>query len=153
MPNNNVIYKYNDISCVKSTNSKTLIYLNEDTKISEFAAKVKNVGTNQSFTTIGNYDGAFLYVNLDNSTHITTKGGERDNKEIPVGESVSIPIVFEYFLSEKEKITKRIMFDLRHSLVVNPLNYIIEITANYDNSLQANVYEETISINDPALGE
>lgn len=153
LPNNNVIYKYNDISCVKSTNSKTLIYLNEDTKISEFAAKVKNVGTNQSFTTIGNYDGAFLYVNLDNSTHITTKGGERDNKEIPVGESVSIPIVFEYFLSEKEKITKRIMFDLRHSLVVNPLNYIIEITANYDNSLQANVYEETISINDPALGE
>ena len=76
-------------------------------------------------------------------SQILTEGGERDNKVIPVGESVSIPIVFEYYLSVKENISKRIMFDLRNSLVTNPLNYIIEITANYDNSLHAEMYDNT----------
>jgi hypothetical protein len=33
------------------------------------------------------------------------------------------------------------MFDLRNSLITNPLNYIIEITANYDNSLQGEIYK------------
>jgi len=153
-PNNNVIYKYNDICCYTEENESKYIYLNENTKISDFAsAFVKFGNSNAPFANPDNYDGGFLYVNLDNSTHILTDGGERDSKIIPVGESVSIPIVFEYYLSKKEKISKRIMFDLRHSLVANPLNYIIEITANYDNSLQANIYQERINISDLASGE
>ena len=112
--------------------------MDNKTSISQFInSGLTNLG---DFTTINSFDGAFLFVNLENKSQILTNGGERDNYEIPVGESVSIPIVFEYFLSEKQTISKRLMFDIRNSLITNPLNYIIELTANYDTSLSTNMY-------------
>lgn len=141
VPENKILYKYSDIYYIGKDGSKKY-YLDNETSISTFASKLSAhpyLGENK------NYDGAFLYVNLENMSQILTEGGERDNKVIPVGESVSIPIVFEYYLSVKEKISKRIMFDLRNSLVTNPLNYIIEITANYDNSLHAEMYDNTLT--------
>ena len=75
-------------------------------------------------------------VKVGGKQYYVTEGSEIYVEKLNAasGESVSIPIVFEYYLSVKENISKRIMFDLRNSLVTNPLNYIIEITANYDNS-------------------
>jgi hypothetical protein len=122
--------------------NNTKVYLDDSTSISKFvSSNVTNVG---KLNTTSAFDGGFLFVNLENKSQILTKGGERDNYEIPVGESVSIPIVFEYFLSEKQKISKRLMFDIRNSLLTNPINYILELTANYDTSLNANIYENNI---------
>jgi hypothetical protein len=139
VPENKILYKYSDIYYIGKDSSKKY-YLDNETAISTFASKLS---AHPQLGESKNYDGAFLYVNLENISQILTEGGERDNKVIPVGESVSIPIVFEYYLSVKEKISKRIMFDLRNSLVTNPLNYIVEITANYDNSLHAEMYDNT----------
>lgn len=139
VPENKILYKYSDIYYIGKDSSKKY-YLDNETAISTFASKLS---AHPQLGESKNYDGAFLYVNLENMSQILTEGGERDNKVIPVGESVSIPIVFEYYLSVKENISKRIMFDLRNSLVTNPLNYIIEITANYDNSLHAEMYDNT----------
>jgi hypothetical protein len=36
------------------------------------------------------------------------------------------------------------VFDIRNSLLTNPINYILELTANYDTSLNANIYENNI---------
>lgn len=132
---NKVVYMYENINGILNN---TKIYLDNKTSISQFInSGLTNLG---DFTTINSFDGAFLFVNLENKSQILTNGGERDNYEIPVGESVSIPITFEYFLSEKKSISKRIMFDIRNSLLTNPLNYILELTANYDTSLNVNMY-------------
>jgi hypothetical protein len=132
---NKVVYMYENINGILNN---TKIYLDNKTSISQFInSGLTNLG---DFTTINSFDGAFLFVNLENKSQILTKGSERDNYEIPVGESVSIPITFEYFLSEKKSISKRIMFDIRNSLLTNPLNYILELTANYDTSLNVNMY-------------
>ena len=85
---------------------------------------------------------------MDNTSQILTDGTERGNKVIKVGESVSIPIVFEYYLNSKQSITKTIIFELRNSIITNPINYIIEITGNYDNSLQGDIYRS-----DQTLGQ
>lgn len=147
---NTVIYKYDDIHGVLDNK---LVYLTSETSISEFISTVKLQDELQNKKEA--FDGAFLYVNLENSSQVLTEGGERDAKTIPVGESISIPIVFEYFLSTKESISKTIMFDLKHSLVANPLNYILKLTANYDNSLQGNMYstESNYPVNDAATEE
>lgn len=134
---NSVLYMYENIHCVVDN---TKIYLDDSTSISKVvSSNVTNLG---KLNTTSAFDGGFLFVNLENRSQVLTKGGERDNYEIPVGESVSIPIVFEYFLSELKSISKRLMFDIRNSLITNPLNYILELTAHYDSSFNANISDE-----------
>ena len=80
---------------------------------------------------------------------------ENDAISLDVAESITIPIEFEYFLTKnqnetdenktvksniKSKITKSLYFDIRNSLVRNPLHYMIEITGNYDFSSSGDVY-------------
>ena len=145
---NTVIYKYEDICGTLKTNISQKIYLSSETSISEF---INNVNVNNTeINEIKDYDGAFLFVNLLNSTQLSTDGSDKGNKEIGVGESISIPLTFEYFLNDKNSISKTIMFDIKHSLLTEPLNYILEITANYDTSLETNMYSNNVMINDYA---
>lgn len=142
---NTVIYKYEDIYGY-STGSK-IVSLDNSTSITDFINATKDNGRiNNKLKDISGYDGAFLFVNLNNMSELLTDGSERGNKEIKVGESVSIPIIFEYFLSEKQTITKRMMFDIKNSLLNNPLNYIIELTANYDRSLEVSIDNSSAQI-------
>ena len=137
---NKVIYKYEDICGYLKTGSSTKVYLTSDTPISQFTKTSGKVDTkNYMLTDIESFDGAFLFVNVNNTSELLTDGTERGNVEIKVGESISVPIVFEYFLSQKQQITKRLMFDIKKSLIETPLNYIFELTANYDSSLEANI--------------
>lgn len=150
---NRIIYKYEDIcGYLKSGKTNTKVYLTSSTSISQFAKTGDKVDTrNDNLSEVKSFDGAFLFVNLNNTSELLTDGSDKGNKEIKIGESVSIPIVFEYFLSEKQTITKRIMFDIKNSLLNNPLNYILELTANYDTSLEANLDNlSTITISDEA---
>ena len=60
-----------------------------------------------------------------------------------MGSSLSIPIVFEYYVeSGKSTITKSLYFDLRNSLISDPLHYMIEVTGNYDYTTTGEIYTD-----------
>lgn len=92
--------------------------------------------------------GAFLYPNLLSSTQITL-GADQKTKPIEVGASLTIPIVFEYFVnSSNPTITKSLYFDIKNTTVDEPLHFMIEITGNYDYTLNSETYIDSIqSIN------
>ena len=135
--NISLAYKYEDYWYIteENNNKEKTVYLDNKTSISEWISAGKQASRFEGLQE-NKFTGAFLYVNLDNKTSLITKGGEKDNYEIKVGESVSVPVVFEYFFyngnnaDSKDKLVKTIMFDIRNSLINNPLNYILEITAN-----------------------
>ena len=72
--------------------------------------------------------------------------------EIEVGKSVSIPIVFEYYIDGEvlKKITKGLYFDIRDSLVNEPQHYMIELTANYDYTSTGSMLNSTTLLVDEA---
>lgn len=134
--NISLAYKYEDYWYITEENNKEkTVYLDNKTSISDWISAGQKANHFNGLQE-NKFTGAFLYVNLDNKTSLITKGGEKDNYEIKVGESVSVPVVFEYFFyngnnaDSKDKLVKTIMFDIRNSLINNPLNYILEITAN-----------------------
>ena len=87
--------------------------------------------------------GGFLYPNLLSKAQILTSGGEQASKTIDMGSSLSIPIVFEYYVeSGKSTITKSLYFDLRNSLISDPLHYMIEVTGNYDYTTTGEIYTD-----------
>ena len=72
-----------------------------------------------------------------------TNGGEKDSISIDVSSTISIPIVFEYYLdgySDNRSISKSLYFDIRNSLISNPLHYMIEIIGNYDFTSTGDIY-------------
>lgn len=140
----NAVYRYGDFYYMqKDEDGKPDVKVSLDSKGANISSWLTAAGQTpegqekfQGIETTA-FSGAFLYVNLDNSMSLITNGGEKDNYEIKVGESISIPIVFEYFFDSvqnsetySETYTKTIMFDIRKSLLTNPLNFILEITAN-----------------------
>ena len=60
-------------------------------------------------------------------------------KLLDVGKALSIPILFEYFLTPENNstnisISKTIAFDIKPSLMRDPEHYILTVTAKYDYS-------------------
>ncbi len=87
--------------------------------------------------------GAFLYPNILSTSQILTAGGQFDYKVINAGNSMSIPIVFEYFVNaDLPVISKSLYFDLRNSLINDPIHYMIEVTGNYDYSTTGEIYAD-----------
>ena len=92
--------------------------------------------------------GGFLFPNLLSKEQLLTSGGIQDAKSIPTGGSISIPIVFEYYVESGEeantvnKITKSLYFDIRNSLITEPLHYMLEITGNYDYTTAGDIYQD-----------
>lgn len=93
---------------------------------------------NGLFTDINNYNGAFLYPNLQTKQDIQTDGKLDGCKTLEVGESVSIPIEFEYYnngnIEGLNSITKGLYFDLRNSLFTEPHHFMIHFTAKHNNA-------------------
>ena len=121
----------------KNSNGQT-VWLDDNTSITNFLANYSPAG----FTQDSDFSGAFLYPNIDAKSQIMTSGGEQSSLAIKVGQSVSIPIIFEYYLdgSVHTSITKSLFFDIRNSLITNPINYMIQITGNYDMTATGDVY-------------
>lgn len=132
---NNYIMKYEHLKSVKDEN---ISYLTNNISLSNF---VKNLNR----TSLNYYSGAFLIPELLSKSQILcdTKGKEQ-YKTLDVGKSISIPILFEYFLLPNEasegasttnvSISKTLAFDLKTSLIKDPEHYILNITAKYDYS-------------------
>ena len=156
---NKYLLRYEDIQGQKQ--SGETITLDSSTSIRNFINSLSNLDSSSSgklegFDSESSFSGAFLYPHLNHINTVLTEGGENDAISLDVAESITIPIEFEYFLtktgsnnetdetktlkSKNSKITKSLYFDIRNSLVRNPLHYMIEITGNYDFSSSGDVY-------------
>ncbi len=148
---NDYLLRYEDIQGQKQ--SGETITLDSSTAIRNFIDSTKTIYNFDNKES--SFSGAFLYPHLNHINTVLTEGGENDAISLDVAESITIPIEFEYFLSKnqnetdenktvksnvKSKITKSLYFDIRNSLVRNPLHYMIEITGNYDFSSSGDVY-------------
>lgn len=150
--NNKFIMRYEDI-CGRNKTSDQLIYIDSSTSIVNFINTYKPNG----FLQDTDFAGAFLYPDIQSKASIITDGTNNDKVYIEEGESLTVPIVFEYYLDGKKsdtmdhtKVTKSLYFDLRNSLVKNPVHYMIEITGYYDTTSTGDMYNnfETIDLND-----
>ena len=131
--NNTYIMKYEHFK-YNNTIDNSIVYLTNNVSISDF------VKTTSS--TLTAFTGAFFIPELLSKTQImcdTNNKGKEQYKILDVGKTVSIPLLFEYFLlpdeeNTKASITKTLAFDLKSSLIKDPEHYILSITAKYDYS-------------------
>lgn len=133
---NEYLIRYEDIQ--GKNEAQQTVFLDNTISITDFFSKYKPKG----FKNGSDFCGAFLYPELNNKNVVMTNGGEKDSISIDVSGSITIPIVFEYYLDDTKNssITKSIYFDIRNSLISNPLHYMIEITGNYDFTATGDVY-------------
>lgn len=141
---NNYILKYEHIGkiYIGDNNTKQIKWLSQNDSISEFISDIKqeyvdSLGYFKNNPT--NFCGAFLIPELKSKNQILCDNVDKNQYlKLPVGKSVSIPIIFEYYLNaEKSSIQKSIYFDLRSSLLNDPEHFSITINATY-NYIQLN---------------
>ena len=133
---NKYLMRYEDIQ--GKNEAQQTIFLDTTTPITNFFTKYRPNGFNSDT----DFCGAFIYPNLNHKNVVMTNGGEKDSISIDVSESITVPIVFEYYLdgTANNTITKSLFFDIRNSLISNPLHYMIEITGNYDFTATGDIY-------------
>ena len=157
---NEYILRYEDIIVTEtvtgnssSTNTDEYKYsfLDNTTVFSDIISTVgKEIYYNRSTTathdkieSTSDLVGAFLYPNLLSKSQLTIPSGEYSTKTIDTGSSLSIPIVFEYFVdSNKPTVTKSLFFDIRNSLIADVQHYMIEITGNYDYTTTGEIFKD-----------
>ena len=131
--NNEYILKYEHLINLNKLNSNDIAYLSDSISFSEFVQDLKQKNINY-------YNGAFLIPELIAKTQILCDTNESNQyKLLDVGKSLSIPILFEYFLSKTDStsnisISKTLAFDLKSSLMRDPDHFILTVTAKYDYS-------------------
>lgn len=143
---NKYLMRYEDIQGKNET--QQTVFLDNNTSITSFLSKYKPKGFRPDKGD-SEFCGAFLYPELSTKNILMTNGGEKDSISIDVSGSITIPIVFEYYLNGNNSdgnnkngfiISKSLFFDIRNSLISNPLHYMIEITGNYDFTATGDVY-------------
>lgn len=143
---NRWIMRYEDIVKTNSSDSEneaSYVFLNDNTTFTEFRS---SGGSIKTFLTTKSFEGGFAYPNLLSLDNILTTGEDKASKYIEVGESVSIPIVFEYYIESSSKVVKSLYFDLRNSLVKDPIHYMIELVGyNGLSSNELNTSSQSLS--------
>lgn len=154
---NKYIIRYEDI-VGRNQSTQALVYIDSSTSIVNFLNDYQPMG----FTQDTDFSGAFLYPELLSRATIMTEGGSNDHIYIDEGEQLTIPIVFEYYLDgnktetvDHTKVTKSLYFDLRNSLIKNPIHYMIEVTGNYDFTSTGDMYSNfaTVNLEDDVTGK
>lgn len=138
---NKFILKYEDI-ILKSADK--YIKLDEKTNINDFI-KAGGKGTNNqndvessintNFLKAENYTGAFLYPDIDTIQQVQVQDGDKQSIVIRPGESISIPITFEFYIatddnSTQSSISKSLIFCIKDSQYEAPKYYEVEVTGN-----------------------
>lgn len=158
---NSFITKYEDITCKLST-SDNYVSLDENTDIDEYIKNIQstgNVTNSQYFLKRENYTGAFLYPDLDSLTQVMTDGGEMSSVVIKPGESISIPLTFEYFIDNDSaninSISKKIIFAVKDSVMSDGKYYELEVTGNVSNNFTDSIYStvDNYSLSDSLTDE
>ena len=138
------LMRYEDINGVNESTTQT-VFLDDATSIINFLSKYNPSG----FAQDSDFSGAFLFPSILSRESLTVTNGGSDHIFIDAGEQLSVPIVFEYFLDgtkiedqgiDRTKVSKSIYFDIRNSLIKDPIHYMIEVIGNYDLSSSGDVY-------------
>ena len=132
--NNSYILKYEHLlNTINVTDEVTKSYLSNNVSISDFVKQFPKSSVNY-------YSGAFLVPELLAINQVICDSKETNQyKLLDVGKALSIPILFEYFLTPENNstnisISKTIAFDIKPSLMRDPEHYILTVTAKYDYS-------------------
>lgn len=147
---NSYIAKYAHLYFTNESAQK--IYLTEETSVTAFINE-----PNANLTGV-NIKGAFLYPELPSDTYLLCSNKEltKQYKTIPAGNSISVPVIFEYYLDVNDtddslnKIEKTICFDLRPSIDKEYDHYIFTIIANKNNTLN-DVNESNVETSQDSL--
>lgn len=127
---NNFLLKYEHVRGIASNKD---VYLGDTNfSIKKFVSTYSPANMTES-----DFSGAFFIPELSARSQIlcNTENNAEQSIKLSAGNSISIPIIYEYYLdgsSTSKKITKTICFDIKPSLVEDPKHYIVSITANYD---------------------
>ena len=157
---NNLILKYEHIyydTMKDGEAGKEYKFIDADTSLRyEFAANQDSIKKIQNhemyyFNSIKNLYGMFLIPNLLNKSQIICDADKNNQyKKLNVGESMSIPLLCEYFINpdESKDIYKTIAFSLQTSLTKDIDNYILKVIVSNKlkhTSQQSEIYIPLIS--------
>lgn len=140
---NKYLLKFEDIVCKDENNSN--LSLDPDTNISSF---IKSISSNSTdFTTLSAFNGAFFYVDLDTMSQVAT---DENSMLIQAGESIEIPVTFEYFIDkdsfDRSSIKKTLIFAIKDSLYRDENYYEVEIAGNTSSLNTNSIYTESNNI-------
>lgn len=159
--NDNVEYikNYHKYSNIDSSSNdyimkfENLIKSNSDGSTT-YMTKEDSVSTINGFTgNLTDYNGAFFIPELYDKTQILcTTDKENQYYVLDSGKSISVPLLFEYFLVSSnvsiETIKKTLAFDIRTSMVRDIEHYIISIEAKYDYTQSSATSQSYTLLND-----
>lgn len=146
---NRFLLKYEHIFGIKN-NSSEIVQLNSDVSLgflldsNKYEFKVKYEDNNGESITKSMLCGGFFVPNLVSKSQILCTEDNNSYIQINVGDSISVPLVFEYYLNSKNNsVTKTISFDLTKSLLKSTDNYVLSVTAKYNSSLNQDSLKES----------
>ena len=138
---NALILKYENISVHQTGDSNDrkdqLIYLNNYDSSLSFKALQSAKATISNFEANGliksdTLCGAFFVPQLKSKDFLLCED-ENYYKEISVGDSISIPLLFEYFINEEQhEVTKTLHFDIKTALSKEISHYEISVNCVYN---------------------
>lgn len=147
---NNYLLKFEDIIGIIDS---TAVSLTEDTNINTFIKSLdiaSNTNANSYIKSISYYNGAFLYPDLDSLSQVLIN--DESNLLIKSGESVEIPVTFEFFMDsntfDRNNIKKSIIFAIKDSLYDDEKYFEIELAGNNNSSISNSIYS---SVNNLSL--
>lgn len=145
---NNYLLKFEDIIGIIDS---TAVSLTEDTNINTFIKSLDSSpdsGANEDISIIANYNGAFLYPDLDSISQVLIN--DESNLLIKSGESVEIPITFEFFIDSnsfnRNNIKKSIVFTIKDSLYDDEKYFEVEIAGNATNTISNSIYSSVSNL-------
>ena len=139
---NDYIMKFENF--IKSNNDGSTTYITKEDSISTI---------NGFSGHLTDYNGAFFIPELYDKTQILcTTDKENQYYVLDSGKSISVPLLFEYFLVSSnvsiETIKKTLAFDIRTSMVRDIEHYIISIEAKYDYTQSSATSQSYTLLND-----
>ena len=141
-------YGYETDNTNDDEQEKTLVQLTDQYSLKSLLHNTKfnfNYDTNTSLD-IKDLYGGFLIPTLVSQSQILCTDNNNSSITINVGESISIPILFQYYLgndSSNNQITKTLSFDIKKSLFKPAENYTLSITAKYNLTGNASFYNDS----------
>ena len=148
----NPILKYEHIQYIPKDDNSVTKYFDVDTSLKYELSENLNGLQNNYFTSISQLYGMFLIPQLLNKSQIICDNDKNNQyKKLGIGESISIPILCEYFVNTQENtenIYKTIAFSLQTSLTKDIDNYIFKVVLSNKlkyNSSKSEIYIPLIS--------
>ena len=105
-----------------------------------------NSSSERSIIKLEDLVGAFFIPTLISHNDILCTEDNNSKITINVGESISVPLLFQYYLqNSNSSITKTLSFDLKKSQFKGPENFTISITAKFNSSKFVDQYSNSQS--------